>query len=107
MKAIRTVLLAAMTSMALVATGCSVIRGQETASDYMDDASITAAVKAKMIEDKTVDAGAFNVQTLNGEVALNGFAKSATERARAGQIASAQKGVRAVHNNLVIRPANK
>lgn len=107
MKAIRTVLVAAMTSMALVATGCSVIRGQESASNYLDDASITANVKARMVEDKTVDAGAINVQTLNGEVALSGFAKSATERARAGQIANGEKGVRAVHNNLVVRPAAK
>lgn len=105
MKALRTLVLASMTSLALVATGCSVIRGQQSASTYANDATITANVKAKMIEDKTVDAGAINVQTLNGEVALSGFAKTTAERTRAGQIAANESGVRAVRNNLVVRPA--
>lgn len=104
MKAIRTVIVAAMTSLALVATGCSVIRGQESASTYVDDATITAQVKANLIDSKQVDAGAVNVQTLHGEVALSGFAKSANERTQAAKIASEVKGVRAVHNNLVVRP---
>lgn len=104
MKTIRTVIVAAMTSFALVATGCSVIRGQESASAYVDDAAVTAEVKAKLIDSKAVDAGAVNVQTLKGEVALSGFAKSAAERLRAEQIAREVKGVRAVHNNLVVRP---
>lgn len=104
MKAVRTLIVAAMTGMALVATGCSVIRGQESASAYVDDASITAAVKAKLIDSKQVDAGAINVQTLKGEVALSGFAKTNAERTRAEQLAREVKGVRSVHNNLVVRP---
>ena len=51
-----------------------------------------------------MDGGAVNVQTMHGEVALSGFAKSTTERDRAGQIARDVKGVRSVHNNLVVRP---
>lgn len=104
MKAVRTLIIATMTSMTLVATGCSVIRGQESASSYVDDASITTAVKAKLIDSKQVDAGAVNVQTLKGEVALSGFAKSSAERTRAEQLARDVKGVRGVHNNLVVRP---
>lgn len=104
MKTIRTVIVAAMTSFALVATGCSVIRGQESASAYVDDAAITADVKTRLIDSKAVDAGAVNVQTLKGEVALSGFAKTAAERSRAEQIAREAKGVRAVHNNLIVRP---
>ena len=81
----------------------SVIRGQESTGAYVDDSAITAQVKAKFVGDKTVDAGAINVQTLNGEVALSGFAKNAAERARAEQIAREVKGVRSVRNNLVVR----
>lgn len=103
MKAIRTIVLATMTGLTLVATGCSVIRGQETAGAYVDDASITAAVKAKFVGDKSVDAAAINVQTLNGEVSLAGFAKNAEEKAKAGQIARSVNGVKTVHNNLVVR----
>jgi osmotically-inducible protein OsmY len=56
------------------------------------------------VEDKTVDAGAINVQTLNGTVALSGFAKSNAERTQAERIARATDGVREVRNNLVVRP---
>ncbi|MEZ5629760.1 MAG: BON domain-containing protein [Burkholderiaceae bacterium] len=103
MKALRTLIIAAMTGLTLVATGCSVFRGQQSAGSYVDDAAITTAVKAKFVEDKTVDAGAINVQTLNGEVSLAGFAKSAEEKAKAEQLARGVNGVRSVRNNLVIR----
>ena len=61
------------------------------------------ALKAKLVGDSSVNAGAINVQTLHGEVALSGFAKSNAERDRAEQIAGAVKGVRKVRNNLVVR----
>jgi osmotically-inducible protein OsmY len=104
MKQTRAIALAILTGLTLVTTGCSVIRGQETVGSYVDDKSITAAIKAKMIEAKDVDAGAINVSTLNGEVALSGFAKSSNEKNRAEDIARTTKGVRLVHNNLVVRP---
>lgn len=100
----RILAIALVTGFTLVAGGCAVIRGQETPGAYVDDATTTAAVKAKFVEDKTVDAGAINVQTLHGSVALNGFAKSSAEKMRAEQIARSTKGVREVRNNLVVRP---
>ena len=103
LRTLRVITLATACGFALVTTGCSVIRGQESASSYVDDATITADVKAKLIDSKDVDAGAVNVQTLHGEVALSGFAKSAAERARAEEIARTVKGVRTVRNNLVVR----
>jgi hypothetical protein len=48
---IRTTLAAAMTAVVLLtASGCAVTRGQETVGAYVDDASITTAVKARFIE---------------------------------------------------------
>ena len=94
----------ALVAGATLVTGCSVIRGQETVGAYVDDASITTAVKAKFVEDKTVDAGAIKVETLNGTVALSGFAKSNSEKAQAEFIARNTKGVREVRNNLAVRP---
>lgn len=99
-------ILAAMLGLTLAVSGCSVIRGQQSASEYVDDATITANIKARMIESDTVNAGAVTVETLNGEVSLSGFAKDETEKARAGQIAANERGVSAVHNELVIRPAH-
>ena len=88
----------------VTATGCAVVRGQETAGAYIDDTSITTSVKAKFVEDKTVDAGAIRVETLNGTVQLSGFAKTGTEKAQAEKLARTAKGVRAVKNDLMVRP---
>lgn len=104
MKYTRALAIAIVTGATIVTTGCAVVRGQETVGAYVDDASITTAVKSKFVEDKTVDAGAIKVETLNGTVALSGFAKSGAEKSRAEQIARSTKGVREVRNNLAVRP---
>jgi len=100
----RALAIAVLAGATVLGTGCAVIRGQETVGAYVDDVSITTAVKAKFVEDKTVDAGAINVQTLNGTVQLSGFAKSNAEKAKAEYIARNTKGVREVRNNLAVRP---
>ncbi len=98
-------LAAALSAAALVTLpGCAVMRGQETVGSYVDDATITTQVKAKMVENKQVDAGAIKVETLNGTVMLSGFAKNETERATAERIARDVNGVKSVRNQLVIRP---
>ena len=104
MKLSRALAIAILAGATIAGTGCSVMRGQETAGSYVDDASITTAIKAKFVEDKTVDAAAIKVETLNGTVQLSGFAKSQTEKEQAGAIARNTKGVRAVQNNLSVRP---
>ena len=104
MKYARALAFDAMAGITIVSTGCAVVRDQQSVGAYVDDATITTQVKAKFVENKTVDAGAINVQTLNGTVALNGFAKSSAEKSTAETIAKGVKGVRDVRNNLVIRP---
>ena len=102
---LRTTLASAMTAlMLLTASGCAVMRGQENASNYVDDAAITTAVKAKLVENKNVDAGAIKVETLNNTVMLSGFAKSALEKSTAESIAMQTKGVHNVKNQIVVRP---
>ena len=88
----------------LTATGCAVMRGQETTGAYIDDTSITTSVKSKFVEDKTVDASSIKVETLNGTVQLSGFAKTSAEKAQAEKLARTAKGVRAVKNDLLVRP---
>jgi osmotically-inducible protein OsmY len=100
----RALAIAALAGATLAGTGCSVMRGQETAGAYVDDTAITTAVKAKFVEDKTVDASAIKVETLNGTVQLSGFAKSNAERAQAEYLARNTKGVRTVKNDLTVRP---
>ncbi|MEO5797604.1 MAG: BON domain-containing protein [Rhodoferax sp.] len=105
MQFIRAIAFAAIAGTAiLTATGCAVVRQQEPVGAYVDDAAITTSVKARFVNDKTVDAGAINVQTLKGTVILAGFAKSSAEKMQAESIARNVKGVTAVRNELVVRP---
>ena len=101
----RTLLAATVTALALVTmTGCAVTRGQETIGAYVDDSAITARIKARFVENQQVDAAAISVETLNGTVMLSGFAKNATERTMAGDIARGVSGVKAVKNEIAVRP---
>lgn len=88
----------------VAATGCSVMRGQQTTGAYLDDTNITANIKSAYAADQTVAATAISVETLNGTVQLSGFAKSQAEKDRAAAIARETKGVVAVRDNIVVRP---
>jgi hyperosmotically inducible protein len=102
---IKTILAVAMTAAALLtATGCAVTRGQETVGAYVDDAGITTLIKARFAESKLVSATSISVETLNGTVMLSGFAKNSTEKSAAESIARGVNNVRAVKNEIAIRP---
>ena len=88
----------------IAATGCAVVRDQQTVGSYVDDAAITAATKTQFAEDKGVSAASISVETLKGTVQLSGFAKSQAEKDRAAAIANRVKGVTAVRNSIVVRP---
>ena len=104
MKYARALAFAALAGITIISTGCAVGRGQETTGAYVDDTVITTAVKAKFVDDKTVSASSISVETLNGTVQLSGFAKSAAEKAQAEAIARGVKNVRAVRNDIAVRP---
>ena len=102
---IRTTLAAAIAAVVLLtASGCAVTRGQETVGAYVDDTGITTSIKARYVDNKQVDASSIRVETLNGTVMLSGFAKDATERTTAENIARSVKGVKSVKNEIAIRP---
>jgi hyperosmotically inducible periplasmic protein len=100
----RLVLVCAVSAAALLsATGCAVVRDQQSVGSYIDDTTLTTRVKAKFAEDKTVSAMAINVETLKGVVQLSGFAKSAEEKAMAERLARNTSGVVSVKNDIVVR----
>ena len=108
MKHARAVALAALMGATLATvgliTGCAVERGQESTGAYVDDTVITTEVKAKFANDPTVAATSISVETLKGTVQLSGFAKSAAEKSQAESIARGVKGVKAVRNDIIVRP---
>lgn len=101
----RNILAAVLASLVLItATGCAVTRGQESVGAYVDDTAITTAVKARFVENQMVDAAAISVETMKGTVMLSGFAKGATERSTAEALTWKVSGVKAVKNEIAIRP---
>jgi len=85
-----------------VLSGCRSITGKST-GQTIDDASITAAVKSKLVADKAANLTRVDVDTNNGTVYLNGTVDSSEQKARAEQLARGAKGVKNVVNNLQIR----
>ncbi len=88
----------------VLGAGCSVLRGQESVGAYVDDSAITTTVKARLVEDRTVDAKAIAVETANGNVVLSGVAKSSLEKSTVESIAMKVRGVKTVQNNVALRP---
>jgi hyperosmotically inducible protein len=99
-----TLIAAALAATLLTAAGCAVTRGQETTGEYIDDSVITAGVKTRMLEDERVAGTSITVETMKGTVMLSGFAKSEAEKAAAESIAKSVDGVKAVKNEITVRP---
>ena len=87
----------------LSTVGCAVSREQSTVGEYVDDATITARVKAKFAEDREVSALSISVETLRGAVQLSGFAKTSVERSHAETLARSTPGVKSVRNDIIIQ----
>ena len=96
--------IALVSGLLLLTSGCAVTRGQETVGAYIDDTAITTAVKSHFFDNRFVDGTAISVETLNGTVMLSGFAKNSTEKSTAESIARKTNGVKAVKNEIAVRP---
>jgi hyperosmotically inducible protein len=96
----------AVAALALIGSvaACDAISGKETAGQYVDDATITTRVRTAFAQDPVVKAREVGVETLRSEVQLSGFVRTNDEAVRAAQIAQNTPGVRAVRNNIQVRP---
>jgi len=74
----------------------------EKAEQYVDDAGITTAVKAKLAADKIKTLVRVSVDTVGGVVTLTGTVESANQKKHAEEVARGVKGVSKVVNNLQI-----
>ena len=96
-----TTLAASLLALTLVATAAAA--PQSTTGRYVDDATITATIKAKQAEDKVVRARAIGVETVDGVVQLSGFTHSEREKDRAEALAKAVEGVKSVKNDIIVK----
>ena len=78
--------------------------GERDFGDVVDDASISSAVKSKLLWSRYADGLTVDVDTKRGKVMLSGSASNAETREAAGKLAMNTHGVRAVSNQLIIEP---
>ena len=91
-------------AMLILMVGCASQPNRESTGEYIDDAAITAKVKAALVADKEVSAMSVNVETFRAVVQLSGFADSQKEISRAVSVTRGVKGVKSVKNDLRIKP---
>jgi hyperosmotically inducible protein len=85
------------------AAACAATPTRESTGGYVDDSTITAKVKADLAQDNKVSASAVNVQTYKGIVDLSGFVNSRSEISEARLVTAQVSGVKAVHDNLIVK----
>jgi hyperosmotically inducible periplasmic protein len=83
----------------LVLAGCA-----SQAEQMVDDAALTAKVKARIAAQASINALKINVDVRQNVVTLTGEVPTEAEKTQAGQLAQATEGVKSVVNNLTINP---
>jgi c(7)-type cytochrome triheme protein len=76
---------------------------EESPGEYVDDAVITAKVKAGVLEDPSLKSAEINVETFKGIVQLSGFVRSRADISKAIELAKGVKGVKSVKNDMILK----
>jgi osmotically-inducible protein OsmY len=71
----------------------------------VDDAMLTARIKARMTADGRISPSRVDVDTLNGDVTLRGEVPTQEEKDAAQEVARKVEGVRSLSNQIIINPA--
>ncbi len=79
------------------------IASAEGTAEYVDDAAITAKVKAAILAEPSLKSSDIKVETEKGTVHLSGAVGSEAEQKKAADVAVAVKGVSSVKNDLVLK----
>lgn len=81
-------------------TGCAATPTTESTGEYLDDAAITAKVKASMLDQPTLKAFDIHVETFKGTVRLRGVAASQSSIDKAVEVTRGVDGVKSVKNEM-------
>ena len=100
-RSIRALLIAGLLGVTQAAT----VRADESGDNAIDDATITARVKGRLMEEQTVSELHISVETRKGIVHLSGLANSAEEKTRAGEMARGVPDVGDVQNEIIVKNA--
>jgi osmotically-inducible protein OsmY len=84
-------------------TGCASTPTHESTAQYIDDSSITTAVKAAILNEATLKSSEINVETFKGRVQLSGFVTNPASMERAVLVAQGITGVTSVANDMRVK----
>lgn len=98
----RSIVLALAISILGGLAACQATTGK-TASQTMNDASVTAAVQSKLTADRVDNFTRVDVDTEKGTVLLSGVVQTSAQRARAEELTKQVDGVKRVRNHLQIQ----
>ena len=76
---------------------------KQSPGEYVDDAVITAKVKAAVLEEPSLKSAEINVETSKGRVQLSGFVRSRADINKAVEVAKGVKGVKSVKNDMILK----
>ena len=101
MKAAQRILAAVLLALSLAAlAGCAATPSRESTGEYIDDAVITAKVKAAFVDQPTLKATEIKVDTYQGTVYLSGVLADQASIDEAIRVARTVPGVKAVKSEL-------
>jgi len=95
-----------LTAVLAVAFGCSSTPDKQSSGEFIDDAAVTAKVKAEIMQAPTLKSNEINVETIKGVVQLSGFVGSQEEINAAAEVARKVNGVTEVRNDVQIKMAS-
>ena len=99
---IQTIKKAAVTlALMFLMTGCQAMTG-ETAGQNIDDGVLTSSVKTQLAGERVTPCHVWESRPTTGLWSLPAKSRPASEKSRAGTVASQVKGVRQVVNNLQV-----
>lgn len=75
---------------------------RRTVGQTVDDATVTATVKSRLLANQNTPGSSINVTTRRGVVTLTGTVETAAQKDLAGRIAANSQNVAAVHNELTV-----
>jgi len=90
-------------TVAFTVVGCSSTPTRESTGEYVDDAAITAKVKAAIFNEPTLKSTEINVETFKGDVQLSGFVAQPADAQKAADVARGIKGVSSVKNDIRVK----
>ena len=102
-KPMRPLTLSMLVIISQLTIGCAGFMTEEVAQEPRDDAVIATRIKAQLIESSELDAAAIRVESDQGQVTLDGFVETKSQKDRAEALAKQVTGVKQIVNKIEVK----